>query len=57
MIFDIKMGENFRRKAILVCGGHTTTATASIAYSSVVPRDSVLIALKIAALNDLDILA
>ena len=26
MIFDIKMGENFRRKPRLVGGGHTTTS-------------------------------
>ena len=57
MIFDIKMGENFRCKARLVAGGHTTTAPASITYSSVVSRDSVRIALTIAALNDLQILA
>ena len=39
MIFDIKLGENFRRKAILVGGGHTTTVPASITYSSVVSRE------------------
>ena len=26
MIFDVKLGENFRRKARMVAGGHTTTA-------------------------------
>ena len=57
MIVDVKLGENFRRKARLVGGGRTTTAPASITYSSVVSRDSVRIALEIAALNDLDILA
>ena len=57
IIFDIKLGENFRKKAQLVGGGHTTTAPASITYLSVVSRDSVRIALKIAALNALDILA
>ena len=57
MIFDVKLGENFRRKARLLGGGHTTTAPASITYSSVVSRDSVIIALTIAELNDLDILA
>ena len=57
MIYDVKLGENFRRKARLVGGGHRTTAPASITYSSVVSRESVFIALKIAALNDLDILA
>ena len=30
MIFDVKLGENFRRKARLVDGGHTKTAPASI---------------------------
>ena len=57
MIFDIKLGENFRRKARLVGGGHTTTAPSSITFSSVVSRDSVRIALTIAALNELDIMA
>lgn len=57
MIFDIKMGENFRRKARMVAGGHMTTAEPSQSYSSVVSRDSVRIALTIAALNDLNIRA
>ena len=57
MIFDVKMGENFRRKARMVAGGHKTEAPASITYSSVVSRDSVRIALTIAALNDLKILS
>ena len=56
IIFDVKLGENFRRKARLVAGGHTTDPPASITYSSVVSRDSVRIALTVAALNDLDIL-
>ena len=30
--FDVKLGENFKRKARLVGGGHTTTAPASITY-------------------------
>ena len=58
LIFDIKMGENFRRKARFVAGGHTTEVPDSvITYSSVVSRDSVRIALTIAALNDLKIMA
>ena len=57
MISDIKMGENFRRKAQMVAGGNTTEAPSSITYSSVVSRDSVRIALTIAALNILDVLA
>ncbi len=58
IIFDIKMGENFRRKARFVAGGHTTEVPDSlITYSSVVSRDSVRIALTIAALNDLKVMA
>ena len=57
MIFDVKLGENFRRKARLVGGGPTKTATSLITYSLFVSRDSVRIDLKILALNDLDILA
>ena len=54
MIFDIKM-ENFRRKARLVAGGHMTTAQAAVTYASVVSRETVRIALTIAALNDLEV--
>ena len=57
IIFDIKLDENFCRKSGLLWGGHTTTAPASITYSSVVSRDSVQIVLTVAALNLLDILA
>ena len=44
-------------KAQLVAGGHVTELPSSITYSLVVSRDSVRIALTIAALNDLSILA
>ena len=57
MIFDVKMGENFRRKARMVAGGHMTETPSSITYSSVVSRDSVRIALLYAALNDLKVFA
>ena len=57
MIFDIKMGENFRRKARMVAGGHMTETPATITYSSVVSRDSVRIAFLYAALNDLKVFA
>ena len=57
LIFDIKLGENLRRKARLVAGSHTTKIPSLLTYASVVSRDSVCIALTIAALNDLDILA
>jgi hypothetical protein len=57
MVFDVKLGENYRRKARLVADGHKTENPSSITYSSVVSRDSVRIAFLIAALNELDILA
>jgi hypothetical protein len=59
LIFDIKMGENFRRKARFVAGGHTTDVPDSIitSYSSVVSRDSVRIALTIAGLNGIQVMA
>ena len=56
MIFDIKMGKNFRRKARMVAGGHTTETPSTLTYASVVSRDSVRIALTIAALNDLKVI-
>ena len=56
MVFDVKM-EDFRRKARLVAGGHMTETPMAATYSSVVSRDSVRIALTIAALNDLNICA
>ncbi len=55
-IFDVKLGENFRRKARHVAGGHKTEAPKTLTHSSVVSRDSVRIALVAAALNDLDTL-
>ena len=54
-MFDIKLSENFRRKARLVADGHLTEAPKSVTYSSVVSRDSVRICLLLAGLNGLDI--
>jgi hypothetical protein len=54
MIFDVKM-EYFRRKARFVAGGHTTDTPHAVTYTSVVSRESVRIALNLAALNDLDV--
>ena len=54
MIFDIKQ-EDFRCKAWLVAGGHTTEAPATITYDSSVSRESVRIALLLAALNDVEV--
>ena len=56
IIFDVKLGENFRRKARYVADGHKTEIPSSVTYSSVVSRESVRICLTIAALNGLDIL-
>ena len=52
MIFDIKMTD-FGRKARLVARGHLTEAPAAMTYASVVSRETVCIALTIAALNSL----
>ena len=56
LVYDVKLGENFRRKARYCANGSTTDTPTSLTYSSVVARDSVRIALTVAALNDLDIL-
>ena len=57
MIFDVKFGENFQCKGRLVAGGHMTDTPNTLTYSSVVSRDSVHIALTIAALNELSVMA
>ena len=54
MIFDVKM-EDFQRKARLVAGGHMTEAPPTTTYASVVSRETVRLALTIAALNDLEV--
>ena len=51
MIFDVKLGENFRCKARFVAGGHMTSPPATLTYASVVSRESVRIALVLASLN------
>ena len=56
LVFDVKLGENFRRKARYCADGHKTDAPASITHSSVVSRDSVRMLLTIAALNGLEAL-
>jgi hypothetical protein len=56
LAFDIKLGENFRRKARYCAHGHKTISPASVTYSTVVSRDSVRIILTITALNDLEVL-
>ena len=54
MIFDVKM-EDFRRKARYVAQGNMTEAPATLTYASVVSRESVRIALTLAAINDLQV--
>ena len=49
--------EDFRRKARLVAVGHMTETPKCMTYSSVVGRETVHIALTIAALNDLHVKA
>jgi len=56
-IFDVKLGENFRRKARYVAQGNRTEDPDVITFSSVVSRDSVRIALLLAALNGLELKA
>jgi hypothetical protein len=52
MIFDVKWKTC---KARLVAGGHRTKAPATITYASVVSRETVCIALLMAALDDLEV--
>lgn len=54
MKFDVKI-ENFRRKAQLVAEGHVVYSPLCLTYSSVMSRESVRIALTLAALNDLEV--
>ena len=56
MVFDVKMGKNFKRKARIIAGGHKTETPVTLTYSLVISRDSVRICLLIAALNGLDIM-
>jgi hypothetical protein len=47
--------EDFRRNARFIAGGHTTDTPHAMNYASVVSRESVRIALTLAALNDVDV--
>jgi len=55
IIFDIRFGEGFRRKARLVAGGHMIDTPQHLTYSSFVSRETVRIALTMAALHDLEV--
>ena len=56
LVFDVKM-EDFRRKARYVAGGHRTETPRDSTYASVVGRETVRVALTIAALNGLEVKA
>ena len=51
LIFEIKLSENFRRKARFVADGHKHPVKPSLSYSTVFSRDSVRITFLLAALN------
>ncbi|MGH7954509.1 MAG: reverse transcriptase domain-containing protein, partial [Gloeomargaritales cyanobacterium] len=53
MVFTVKM--DFTRKVRLVAGGHRTDPPKTITYASVVSRESVRIALLLAALYDVEV--
>ena len=53
MIFDINMDGGLTRKLLFVAGGHTTSPTSQIIYSSAVSRDSVRIAFILVFLKNL----
>ena len=55
IIFDVKLGEGFRRKARLVAGGHLVDTPPHLTFASVVSRETVRIALTVAALHDLEV--
>ena len=57
MIVDIKMDGRFTRKACYVAGVHITDPPSSITYSSIMSRDSIIIAFTLAALNGVEIRA
>ena len=57
MIFDIKLGEGFRRKARMVGDGHRIDTPSHLTYASVVSRETVRIALTVAALHGLEVKA
>ena len=57
LVFDVKIGENFRRKARYCADGHKNNAPSSFTYRTVVSRDSVRIMLLVASLNELYVLS
>ena len=51
IVFDIKLGETFRRNARYCAGGHKTKSPAAMIYSTVVSHGSVRIILTTAAMD------
>ena len=56
IIWDVKIGDNFRIKARYVAGGHTNDTPTSLTYASVLSEYSVIIALTIATLKNMSLL-
>jgi len=56
IIFEVKISENFRRKALFVADGYLTNKSSSFVYSTVNSRNSARVAFVVAVLNDLKIL-
>ena len=56
VFFDIKLGENFMRKARYYADRHKTESPAALTYSTVVSWDSVKIILTTAATNKLKVM-
>ena len=56
IVFDVKF-DGFKFKSRMVAGGHMVETPSFLTYASVVSRDTVRIALTIAALHDLDVKA
>ena len=50
------MGENFKRRASMVAGGHKTDVLSTLTYSSVLSHYSDQVAFAIVALNDIKVL-
>ena len=57
LIFEMKLSENFRRKARFVADDQRTKAPKSLSYSTVVPHDSVRVAFLLVTLNNLQVVS
>ena len=57
LLFEVKLNENFRRKARFIANGHRIKSPKSFSYSTVVSHDSVRIIVILAALNNLQVIS